>query len=62
MTPGYKEAKALLNVDLLASPHANIPINSVLCSLSKALLLLTESLEADLAEKKKTTALLPPQE
>lgn len=56
----YQKAKRFLqqNVDLLTMPLEKVPINSVLCSLSKALLLLTESLEHDLTEIKETTAKL----
>ena len=71
---GYQDAEQLLkqNLELLQAPLVKEqgPISvlvsvppSVLFNLSKALLLLTESLQADLATLKETRARLqPPQE
>jgi hypothetical protein len=61
----YQEAKLLLqqSLDLLGQPRKEgepVPTNSALFFLSKALLLLTQAVEADFSEIRKTTEKLQP--
>lgn len=59
---GYKEAENLLrdNLTLLKREDIPVPIHAVLYALSKALILLTQSLEADLDGIRNSLAALQP--